>query len=107
MIIANDSGNRDSAAFSDPDVLDIHRPVRHHIAFGYGIHQCLGQALARVELQVVYRTLFRRVPTLRLAIPFEEVVFKLEIDFGVKSLPVTWDAAAEPPATGGAADAER
>jgi cytochrome P450 len=76
VVVATDSGNRDAAAFTDPDVLDIHRGARHHVAFGYGVHQCLGQPLARVELQVVYGTLYRRVPSLRLAVPLEEVRFK-------------------------------
>lgn len=89
--MANDVGNRDGTAFPDPDVLDIHRQSRHHVAFGYGIHQCLGQPLARVELQVVYSTLYRRIPTLDLAVPFEEVPFKEDMTvYGVHSLPVTW-----------------
>ncbi|MBB5894959.1 hypothetical protein BJ998_006155 [Kutzneria kofuensis] len=91
VILANDAGNRDEAAFPEPDRLDIHRQARHHIAFGYGVHQCLGQPLARMELQVVYSTLYRRIPTLELAIPFEEIQFKHDaIVYGVHSLPVTW-----------------
>jgi cytochrome P450 len=91
VIAANDAGNRDESAFPMPDVLDIHRQARHHIAFGFGIHQCLGQPLARVELQVVYRTLFRRIPALKLAIPLEEVKFKHDmLIYGVHELPVTW-----------------
>jgi cytochrome P450 len=91
VILANDAGNRDEAAFPDADKLDIHRDARHHIAFGYGIHQCLGQPLARVELQVVYGTLYKRIPSLALAIPFNDVNFKTDmIIYGVHSLPVTW-----------------
>jgi cytochrome P450 len=91
VIAANDSGNRDESAFPDPDVLDIHRQARHHVAFGYGIHQCLGQPLARVELQVVYSTLYRRIPTLRLAVPLEEINFKHDmLIYGVHELPVSW-----------------
>jgi cytochrome P450 len=91
VIAANDSGNRDENAFPDPDLLDIHRQARHHVAFGYGIHQCLGQPLARVELQVVYGTLYRRIPTLRLAVPLEEVNFKHDmLVYGVHELPVSW-----------------
>jgi cytochrome P450 len=91
VIVATEIANRDAEAFPDPDQLDIHRKARHHVAFGYGIHQCLGQPLARVELQVVYSTLYRRVPTLALAIPFEEVNFKHDmLVYGVHSLPVTW-----------------
>jgi cytochrome P450 len=91
IILANDAGNRDATAFPDPDRLDIHRRARHHVAFGYGVHQCLGQPLARMELHVVYGTLYRRIPGLALAIPFEDVSFKHEmVVYGVHSLPVTW-----------------
>jgi cytochrome P450 len=91
VVLANDAANRNEDAFPEPDRLDIHRQVRHHIAFGFGVHQCLGQPLARMELQVVYSTLYRRIPTLALAIPFEEVQFKHDaLVYGVHSLPVTW-----------------
>jgi cytochrome P450 len=83
--------NYDESEFPEPDRLDLTRPARQHHAFGYGAHQCLGQSLARVELQVVYGTLYRRIPTLALAVPFEEVPFAMEgVAYGLKSLPVTW-----------------
>jgi cytochrome P450 len=91
VIVANDIGNRDPAAFADPDRLDVQRDARHHVAFGYGVHQCLGQPLARVELQVVYGTLYRRIPTLRLATDLEKLPFKHDgLVYGVYELPVTW-----------------
>jgi cytochrome P450 len=91
VILANDVGNRDPDAFADPDALDIHRDARHHLAFGYGIHQCLGQPLARVELQVVYATLYRRVPTLSLNAGLDDIPFKHDMAvYGVHKLPVTW-----------------
>jgi cytochrome P450 len=91
LILPTDIGNRDPAAFPDPDRLDIHRDARHHVAFGFGMHQCLGQPLARVELQVVYGTLFRRIPTLRLATEPHDLPFKYDsAAFGVEALPVTW-----------------
>jgi cytochrome P450 len=91
VILANDIGNRDPDAFPDPDRLDITRNALHHVAFGYGVHQCLGQPLARVELQVVYGTLYRRIPTLRLAVDLDQVPFKHDgIVYGVYQLPVTW-----------------
>lgn len=91
VIVPNDIGNRDPAAFADPDRLDIRRDARHHVAFGFGVHQCLGQPLARVELQVVYGTLYRRIPTLRLAIDPDQLRFKHDgIVYGVYELPVTW-----------------
>lgn len=62
------------------------------MAFGFGPHQCLGQQLARVELQEVFTRLYRRIPTLRLAVPFEELEFKDNtLVYGVTALPVTWD----------------
>lgn len=83
--------NYDEAEFPEPMRLDLTRPARSHHAFGYGVHQCLGQSLARVELQVAYGTLYRRIPTLALAVPFEEVPFAMEgVAYGLKSLPVTW-----------------
>ncbi|MFH8616321.1 cytochrome P450 [Streptomyces sp. NPDC017979] len=91
IILSVDAANRDASAFAEPDVIDLHRKARHHLAFGYGIHQCLGQPLARVELQVVFRTLYRRIPTLRLAAPLEELNFKHDMTvYGVHELPVTW-----------------
>ncbi|WP_329377854.1 cytochrome P450 [Streptomyces sp. NBC_01716] len=91
LIIANDIGNRDPDAFPDPDRLDIGRDARHHVAFGFGVHQCLGQPLARLELQVVYSTLYRRVPTLRLATDIGQLPFKHDGNvYGVYELPVTW-----------------
>ncbi|SNS22598.1 hypothetical protein SAMN05216276_100639 [Streptosporangium subroseum] len=91
LIVANDIGNRDPGAFPDPDRLDIRRDARHHVAFGFGVHQCLGQPLARMELQVVYSTLYRRIPTLRLATDLDQVPFKHDGSvYGVYELPVTW-----------------
>jgi cytochrome P450 len=91
VIFVNEAANRDAEAFVDPDRLDIHRDARRHVAFGFGVHQCLGQPLARVELQVVYGTLYRRIPTLRLAVDLDQVPFKHDgIVYGVYELPVTW-----------------
>ncbi|HWO62352.1 MAG TPA: cytochrome P450 [Umezawaea sp.] len=85
------SGNRDTAVFPNADQLDVHRKASAHLAFGYGAHQCLGQQLARVELQQVFSTLFTRIPTLRLNTPFEDLKFKDNtLVYGVRSLPVTW-----------------
>lgn len=91
LILANDIGNRDPDAFADPDRLDLRRDARHHVAFGFGVHQCLGQPLARMELQVVYGTLYRRIPTLRLAAELDQIPFKHDGSvYGVYELPVTW-----------------
>jgi cytochrome P450 len=85
------TANRDDATFDQPDEFDVRRGARHHVAFGYGIHQCLGQNLARTELEVVFGTLLRRVPGLRLAVDMTDVPFKKDtFVYGVHSLPVTW-----------------
>lgn len=76
VIVPNDIGNRDPEVFADPDRLDITRDARRHVAFGFGVHQCLGQPLARLELQVVYGTLYRRLPGLRLATDRDRIPFK-------------------------------
>jgi cytochrome P450 len=91
VICAIPSANRDENLFPDPDTLDIHRDAGAHVAFGYGIHQCLGQVLARAELQIVLRTLFTRLPGLRLAVPFDELRFRHDMFvYGVYELPLTW-----------------
>jgi cytochrome P450 len=91
IIVVNETANRDSAVFPDPDRLDIQRDARRHVTFGYGIHQCLGQPLARMELQVVYPTLVRRIPALALATDVARIPFKHDgFVYGAYELPVTW-----------------
>ena len=58
------SANRDADEFPDPFTFDVRRDPNHHIAFGFGPHYCLGQALARLELNVMFDVLFRRLPDL-------------------------------------------
>ncbi|MGW3372087.1 cytochrome P450 [Streptomyces hydrogenans] len=83
--------NRDGAVYADPDALDWERTARHHVAFGFGIHQCLGQNLARAELEIALGTLLRRLPGLRLAAPAEEIPFKPgDTIQGMLELPVAW-----------------
>jgi len=85
------AANWDTEAFPEAERLDLGRPARQHQAFGYGPHQCLGQTLARLELQVVYGTLCRRIPTLRLAVPVDQLPFHhTGTTYGVRCLPVTW-----------------
>ncbi|SNS03651.1 Cytochrome P450 [Streptosporangium subroseum] len=94
VFLSYHTANRDPERFTDPHTLDIQRQDGGHLAFGHGIHQCLGQQLARVELRVAFPALLNRFPTLRLAVPAEEVALRPEAAdiYGVKSLPVTWDA---------------
>jgi cytochrome P450 len=91
LIMPNDIANRDAAVFPDPDTLDLDRDASGHVAFGFGVHQCLGQPLARLELEVVYGTLYRRIPTLKLATTLDKIPFKHDGGvYGVYELPVTW-----------------
>ena len=85
------SANRDEQLFACPDRIDIERDTSQHLTFGYGVHQCLGQMLARYELQVMYATILKRLPTLRLAVPLQEIRFKDDMQiYGVHNLPVSW-----------------
>ncbi|MFI6575513.1 cytochrome P450 [Nocardiopsis sp. NPDC050513] len=85
------AANRDPRAFTDPDAFDIDRGARNHLTFGYGPHQCVGQNLARLELQIVLDTLLRRIPGIRPAVPVEELPFKHDaIVYGIHEFPVTW-----------------
>jgi cytochrome P450 len=85
------SANRDPQAFDRPDELDIQRGARHHVAFGFGPHQCLGQNLARMELQIVFDTLFKRIPGLRIAAEIDDLPFKNDAAvYGLYSMPVSW-----------------
>jgi cytochrome P450 len=85
------AANRDPVQFPEPDELDLARPASQHVAFGHGIHQCLGQQLARVEMKVAYSALFRRFPGLRLAVRPDEVPMRDDMFiYGVHRLPVAW-----------------
>lgn len=85
--------NRDEALLPDPDVLDIGRKPVPHLGFGHGPHQCVGQQLARLELKVVFETLLRRIPTVRPAVPLEQIAYREDFVVpGPVAVPVTWDA---------------
>jgi cytochrome P450 len=91
LIMNLPAGNRDPSFTAHPDTVDIDRNARGHLAFGFGTHQCLGQALARVELQIALPALLRRLPHLRLATPLQNLAFRNDtLTYGVHELPVTW-----------------
>ncbi|WP_411085286.1 cytochrome P450 [Streptomyces sp. 061-3] len=87
------AANRDPEQYEDPDTFDITRTnARSHVSLGHGMHQCLGQELARIQMRIAYPALFARFPSLRLAVPVEEVRMRHMMAFyGVHRLPVTWD----------------
>jgi cytochrome P450 len=86
------AANHDEQVFPDPSRFDIHRDARQHLAYGHGVHQCIGMVLANVELEIALGSLFRRFPDLQLAVPIEEVAFRPDTRFiyGIETLPVTW-----------------
>ena len=84
------AGNWDTDFVDSPESLDADRNTRGHLAFGYGVHQCIGQNLARVEMQVAFATLARRLPGLKSAVPPDAMSFKEADIYGMKELPVTW-----------------
>ncbi|MGS2588431.1 cytochrome P450 [Streptomyces hebeiensis] len=91
VFINGSIANRDGAAFEHPDAFDVRRDARHHLSFGYGVHQCLGQNLARLELEIMLTALFDRLPTLRLAVPVDQLTLRPGTTIqGVDELPVTW-----------------
>jgi len=96
IIAPSDVSNREPGVFAQPDSLDLTRNPRNHLSFGYGIHQCLGAPLARMELQVTYGSLFSRIPSLRLATELANLRYRDDsVVYGVRELPVAWDQGAQ------------
>ncbi|BDU01652.1 MULTISPECIES: cytochrome P450 [Nocardia] len=91
VVVSLLAANRDPQRFDNPDTLDVHRKARGHLSFGHGVHQCLGQQLARIEMRAGFAGLLRRFPSLELAIPAGEVRLRTDMNiYGVHELPVTW-----------------
>jgi cytochrome P450 len=92
VVVTVAAANRDERAYTDPDRFDSARDSGNpHLGFGYGIYYCLGANLARVELRAVFGSLFQRFPTLRLAVPLEELTTRPNhLTGGLTELPVTW-----------------
>ena len=91
VVVSLLAANRDPERFENPDTLDVRRKARGHLSFGHGIHQCLGQQLARIEMRAGFEGLLRRFPDLELAIPAGEVKLRTDMNiYGVHELPVTW-----------------
>ncbi|UMP03499.1 cytochrome P450 [Amycolatopsis sp. EV170708-02-1] len=85
------AANWDPSVFDEPERLDIRRKARGHLAFGHGAHQCIGLHLARLELEVVFGTLFQRLPGLRVTAPVDDLRYKVGANiYGVHEVPVAW-----------------
>ncbi len=93
VVVSLLAANHDPRRFENPDTLDIHRTARGLLSFGHGVHQCLGQQLARIEMRAGFAGLLRRFPTLALAVPAGDVKLRTDMNiYGVHELPVTWTA---------------
>lgn len=92
VIVANNVADRDEAVFPEADRLDLRRAnARANVTFGFGMHQCLGQLLSRVELQIAHGTLWKRMPDMKLAENFGDIEFREDTPvFGVRAVPVRW-----------------
>ena len=91
VFVSLPSGNRDPGFVDSPEVLDIRRGAPGHLAFGHGVHHCLGAPLARMEMRIAFPALFRRFPTLALAENFDDVQFRsFHFIYGLRSLKVKW-----------------
>lgn len=91
VVVSLPAANRDRALVDDPDRLDVGRAAAPHVAFGHGVHHCLGAPLARMEMAVAFPALLRRFPTLAPAVADGDVEFRsATVVYGLRSLPVTW-----------------
>jgi cytochrome P450 len=91
VFVSLPSGNRDPDFIDMPEVLDIGRGAPGHLAFGHGVHHCLGAPLARMEMRIAFPALLRRFPALALAEDFADVPFRsFHFIYGLRSLEVMW-----------------
>jgi len=91
VLVSLGAANHDEAAFTDPDSLEIARALSRHVAFGQGAHFCLGAPLARLEGDIAFRTLLRRMPDLRLNAPRDSIRWRGNVSLrGLAALPVAF-----------------
>ncbi|MFC0107991.1 cytochrome P450 [Kibdelosporangium aridum] len=90
VILSVNAANRDTSVYSNAETFNPDRPEKPHLGFGHGGHFCIGASLARTELRVVFATLARRLPGLRLAKQLDELEVRTTLTGGVTALPVTW-----------------
>jgi cytochrome P450 family 142 subfamily A polypeptide 1 len=91
LLLLYAAGNRDERAFEDPDRFDVQRWPNRHVAFGgYGVHHCLGSSLARLELQILFEEILRRMPDIEFA--NDEPLNRRPSNFitGIEEMPVVF-----------------
>jgi cytochrome P450 len=89
VVVSLTSANRDEAKYDDPDLLDISRPAHGHLAFGHGIHYCVGAQLGKVQVETAIARLIARFPDIALAVPPDQLAWKTSnLMRGLESLPV-------------------
>ena len=89
VLIALSSANHDPEQFPQPDILNLRRDSSGHVAFGHGIHYCVGAPLARIEGQIAFGALLERFGDIQLAVPLESLRFRPgTLIRGLESLPV-------------------
>lgn len=91
VVFALPAANRDPDLVDDPDTLDVTRGTMNHLAFGHGLHHCLGAPLARMEMRIAFPALLRRFPGLRTTTAYDDIDFRsYHVVYGLQELPVTW-----------------
>ncbi len=91
VILSISAANRDESVFTDAETFDPRRKPNSHVAFAHGGWFCIGASLARTELRIVFSTLFRKFPSLRLAVPVDELRIRSNrVTGGVDRVPVLW-----------------
>jgi cytochrome P450 len=91
VIILLGAANRDPKRFADPDKFDIQRSDNKYVSFGFGIHHCLGSALAPAEAHIAISSIFQRLPNLKSSLPLDQLVYKTPFSLrGVETLPITF-----------------
>jgi cytochrome P450 len=91
VLLDNGAANNDPTVFPDPEQLDVTRSAAAHLTFGHGARYCIGAPLARIELQAVFAQLVTRFPTMRLAVPVDELRMRQDVlTGGLVGLPVQW-----------------
>lgn len=91
LFVSLGSANHDETVFTDPTELNIARDLSRHIAFGQGIHFCLGAPLARLEGEIAFTTLLQRMPNLRISVPRDSITWRGSVNLrGLTALPVAF-----------------